>query len=501
MRVRQRGLRLAGALAVALAGMAGLAMTPAASASPLRPAGTVTAKTTATAHPRGGDAPAGMREVCPTPTKPGVMACLSLIRGNVRAQVHPDLINPSAYRPADLQQAYNLATASAAGGKGMTVAVVDGGDDPHAASDLATYRKEWGLPACAASGAGCVVRVNQAGKASPLPISDPTGGWQVEESLDLDMVSAVCPNCRILLVEADLVNQGFLGFDPTISDFAAAEDSAVALGAKFVSNSWGGAEYPGIQAYDSAFRHPGVAITVAAGDDGYGASYPATSQFVTSVGGTSLAPAAGTSRGWTETVWNGTGSGCSVTEAKPPWQAVDNTSPDGCLNRTDNDVSAVADPSTGVWVYDSTPVEGQDFDWQPVGGTSASSPIIAAVYALAGAPKSGTYPASYLYQKGQAAHLYPVTSGSNGACETYRAYLCHGEPGYNAPAGLGTPDGTAAFASVTTGNTISVTDPGTRDVPAATSRVPGSVTLIVLPAVLLAKAAMPSGVPRPVGPS
>jgi hypothetical protein len=485
MRVGRRRLRLACALAVALTGMAGLLMTPSASASALRPAGTVTVKAAGvkagpTAKPAHGaragtrpgraDLPAGERQVCPTPDRPGLMACLSVIRGSGRTEGRPALISPSAYRPVDLQQAYNLVAASATGGKGMTVAIVDGGDDPHAASDLATYRKQWGLPACdAATGAGCVVRVNQNGKASPLPIADPFGDWQVEESLDLDMVSAICPNCRILLVEADLANGSLFGLDPTINDFAAAENSAVALGAKFVSNSWGGSEYPGIQAYDSDFQHPGVAITVAAGDDGYGASYPATSQFVTSVGGTSLAPASGTSRGWTETVWDGTGSGCSATEAKPAWQAADDTSPDGCLNRTDNDVSAVADPSTGVWIYDSYPYEGEVLGWQPVGGTSASSPIIAAVYALAGPPKPGTYPASYLYQSGHGAHLYPVTSGSNGVCESYRAYLCHGQAGYNAPAGLGTPDGTAAFISSTAGNTISVTDPGTRDMAAGTT--------------------------------
>jgi Ricin-type beta-trefoil lectin domain/Putative Ig domain len=482
MRVRQRRLRLAGALAVALTGMAGLLIAASASASPARPAGTMTAKTAAvqaaamtkaakhaqaTAH-RGGDSlPAGERQVCPTPNRAGLMACLSVIRGNGRTGIRPALINPSALRPADLQQAYNLVAASASQGNGMTVAIVDGGDDPRAAADLATYRRQWGLPACdTTTGAGCVVKVNQDGESSPLPIADPFGDWQVEESLDLDMVSAICPNCRILLVEANLESDGFLGYDPTINDFAAAEDSAAALGAKFISNSWGGLEYPGIQAFDSDFQHPGVAITVSAGDDGYGPSYPATSQFVTSVGGTSLAPAPGTSRGWTETVWDGTGSGCSATEAKPTWQAVDDTSPDGCLNRTDNDVSAVGDPSTGVWIYDSYPVGGETPGWQPVGGTSASSPVIAAVYALAGSPEQGTYPASYLYQQGHAAGLYPVTSGSNGVCETYRAYLCNARAGYNAPAGLGTPDGTAAFAPPTAGNTISVTDPGTRDLAA-----------------------------------
>jgi subtilase family serine protease len=474
--------RLAGALAVAVTGLLSLVIAPSTSASPANPDGPAAhapaahapapaGGTTQRAYPRGEAGATGVHPVCPVPTRPGIMTCLSLIHGNGHGESRPDLINPSAYQPADLQQAYNLVAASADRGIGMTVAVVDGGIDPDAASDLATYRKEWGLPACdAATGAGCVVQVNQEGKTRPLPIADPTGDWEVEESLDLDMVSAICPNCRILLVAANLVNDGLFGYDPTTEDFVTAEDAAVAAGAKFVSNSWGGIEYPGVQALDSYFRHPGVAITVAAGDDGYGPSYPATSQFVTSVGGTSLAPAVGTARGWTESVWDGTGSGCSATVAKPAWQAVDDTSPDGCLNRTDNDVSAVADPDTGVWTYDTYPYNDGIPQWQTLGGTSVASPIIAAVYALAGPPKPGTYPASYLYQNGHAASLYPVTSGSNGSCETYRAYLCHGEPGYNAPAGLGTPDGTAAFTSATAGNTISVTDPGTQDV-AAGARV------------------------------
>jgi hypothetical protein len=467
MRVRQRRRQLAGALAVAvavaLAGMAGLAVAPSASAAPAHAAAR-------TAETGGKPVPAGERQVCPTPTSPGVMACLSVIKSGTRAAFRPDLVNPFAYQPTDLQKAYNLVAAAKGRGKGMTVAIVDGGDDPNAAVNLAAYRKEWGLPACkTATGAGCLVKVNQNGKASPLPIADPTGSWEVEESLDLDMVSAICPNCRILLVEAgfDAANIPEQ-YNPGITQFAAAENSAVALGAKFVSNSWGGPESFADQAYNAAFRHPGVAITVAAGDAGYGVSYPASTQFVTSVGGTTLVPASGKSRGWTESAWSGTGSGCSAIQAKPVWQAVDDTSPNGCLNRTDNDVSAVADPNTGVWIYDTYPYLGQTLDWESVGGTSAASPIIAAVYALAGTPKPGTYPASYLYQKGHPADLYPATGGANGWCETFRAYLCHGEPGYDGPTGLGTPDGITAFASSTAGNTISVTDPGTLDVAAGT---------------------------------
>ena len=181
----------------AVVGLVGLAVSPSASASSTHTAARRTAETASKTLP------AGERQVCPTPTSPGVMACLSVIKSGRRAAFQPDLINPFAYRPVDLQKAYNLVAASKGRGKGMTVAIVDGGDDPDAARNLAAYRKEWGLPACnTATGAGCVVKVNQNGKASPLPIADPTGSWEVEESLDLDMVSAICPNCRILLVEA-----------------------------------------------------------------------------------------------------------------------------------------------------------------------------------------------------------------------------------------------------------------------------------------------------------
>ena len=231
-----------------------------------------------------------------------------------------------------------------------------------------------GLPACAA---GCLTILNQNGQTSPLPGVDPTGGWELEESTDLDMVSAICPNCHIELVEAN---------STSITDLGTAEDAAAASGAKFISDSWDGPDGYGSSANDQYFNHPGVVITVAAGDDGFGASYPAASQFVTSVGGTTLERAPGTARGWTESVWTGTGSGCSLVEPKPAWQTADDALAGGCLNRTDNDVAAVADENTPVWLYDSYPFQGTAPQWGEVGGTSVASPIIASVYALAGTP-------------------------------------------------------------------------------------------------------------------
>jgi hypothetical protein len=396
--------------------------------------------------------PAGVRRACGAQADPKRMSCFALIRSAVRSStMRPSLVTPGAYQPADLQSAYDLAAASASAGKGQTVAIVDAFDDANAAADLATYRQQWGLPACdTATGAGCVTKVNQQGKASPLPPADPSGGWQVEESLDMDMVTAICPNCHILLVEAST---------DLSTDLETAEDQAVALGAKFVSDSWGGFALPSDEVH---FRHPGVAIVASSGDNGYLTSFPASSQFVTSVGGTSLIRDPQSPRGWAETTWNGTGSGCAAGWAKPAWQRGDNTEPAGCLARTDNDVAAVGDPNTGVWVYDSTPFEGQPVDWQAVGGTSASAPIIAGVYALAGQPQARTFPASYLYLPGRAASLNDVTSGSNGHCEAIRAYLCTAVAGYDGPTGWGTPHGLAAFTPPAD-RVITVANPGNRD--------------------------------------
>jgi hypothetical protein len=242
------------------------------------------------------------------------------------------------------------------------------------------------------------------------------------------MVSAMCPQCHILLVEAS---------SAYISDLGTAVNEAVALGANVVSNSYGGPEYSG-ETLDntSYYNHPGVAVTVAAGDSGYGPEFPAASNTVTAVGGTSLQQATNTgTRNATETVWSGTGSGCSADETKSAWQT-----DSGCANRTISDVSAVADPSTGVWVYDTY----GGGSWAVFGGTSVATPIVGAVYALADNSLGSTQMNSLPYADPGA--LNDVTSGSNGSCSV--AYLCHGEVGYDGPTGLGTPNGAAAFTAV-----------------------------------------------------
>jgi hypothetical protein len=363
----------------------------------------------------------------------GHAACLTLIRTSVahhwQPADHPDAApTGDGYGPSSLQSAYDLPSSTA--GSGQTVAVVDAYNDPDAASDLATYRAAWGLPAC---GSGCFSVVNENGQASPLPSPASGTGWDVEESLDVDMVSAICPLCHIILVEAN---------SASFSDLGTAENSAVSLGAKFISNSYGGADSSSDTTYDAGYyNHPGVAITASAGDDGYGVEYPAASEDVTAVGGTTLTQGGGT-RGWTETVWGsssggeGTGSGCSGYEPKPSWQT-----DTGCTHRTNNDVAADANPNSGVAVYDSYTEGG----WLEVGGTSEASPIIASVFALAGTPTAGTYPSSYIYA--HTGDLFDVTSGTDGSCSP--SYLCTAGTGYDGPTGWGTPDGTGAFTQAT----------------------------------------------------
>ena len=321
--------------------------------------------------------------------------------------------------------------------------MVDAGDLPTAESDLAAYRSSFGLPPCTTAN-GCFRKVNQTGDAGPYPAVLP--GWPLEIALDIEMVSAACPNCNILLVETNTYY---------LDDLGAGVNLAVSMGAIAVSNSYASQEYStSAGAFDKYYNHPGVVITAASGDCGYNCAatqsgyaqsvnYPAASQYVIAVGGTRLQKDS-SARGWTETAWGnssgygfgGAGSGCSFA-TKPSWQH-----DVGCSTRSQSDISAVADPTTGVSVFEAGGW------WSGIGGTSAAAPIIAAIAALAGTPAAGTYPASYLYA--HADHLNDVVGGNNdvtwGNCPPAYPYLCNGVPGYDGPTGLGTPNGTGAFA-------------------------------------------------------
>ncbi len=368
---------------------------------------------------------ASFRQACPS-AQAGHFTCLTVVRTGVIPQPATPNSLPPGYGPSALRSAYGLTSQTA--GARRTVAIVDAFDDPKAESNLAVYRHTFGLPACTTANR-CFRKVNERGSASPLPAASPD--WSIEISLDLEMVSAICPACYVLLVEAK---------STTVTDLGTATNTAVRLKAKYVSNSYGAREFKGeAMKYNHFYNHPGVAMTVSAGDSGYGVDFPASSRYVTAVGGTSLRRARN-KRGWSERAWSGTASGCSRYAGKPGWQPKRSGCP---TRRTVVDVSAVADPSTGLAVYDTLPDAGAGLHvgWNVAGGTSVSAPIIAAVYARAGNPASSTYPARYPYE--HTSHLWDVIGGHDGTCRP--AYLCHGVKGYDGPTGLGTPHTSAAF--------------------------------------------------------
>ena len=361
--------------------------------------------------------PVSHRHACAAP-RPGRAACLAIVDTDHRgrpltaALAAADGLQP--YQAAGLEAAYRLP--SARRGHGQMIAIVDAYDDPRAAADLAVYRKANHLPGCLKL--RCFRKVNQNGGASPPPAR---AGWAEEESLDLDMASAACPNCNIVLVEAA---------SSSFRNLGAAENEAARLGADVISNSYAGSEYRGEVAYAADYAHPGVAVTAASGDSGFGVAVPAAFPTVTAVGGTSLYRSRSV-RGWSEQAWQFAGSGCSAYIAKPRWQR-----DRGCGSRTVADTAAVADPDTPVAMYDTYHAGG----WVAVGGTSVATPLIAGVYALAGNARSIT-PNAYLYSHHR--HLFDVTSGSDGSCGG--SYLCTARPGYDGPTGWGTPDGIGAF--------------------------------------------------------
>lgn len=356
--------------------------------------------------------------VCAKPAA-GNAACHAQVL--VRPDGSPSVTSgPAGLGPSAIQSAYNLP----AGGTGRTVAVVDAYGYPNLEADLATFRSAYGLSACTRAN-GCLKVVNQNG-GSALPGF--SLGWAQETALDVDAISSACPNCKILVVETNSAN---------LSDLGTGVNTAAALGAVAISNSYGGGDTADTKA-GSFYNHPGIAVTASTGDGGYGVEYPASSTYVTAVGGTSLKSTPGQGRGWTETAWSGAGSGCSAyNTAVAPTSA--NT---GCAKRAVADVSAVADPYTGLSVYGPYSRKGYS-GWQVYGGTSLSSPIIASVFALSGNTGSGSVYANSLPYKATGG-LNDVTSGSNGSSCTV-AQWCNAGLGWDGPTGLGTPNGTSAF--------------------------------------------------------
>ena len=347
-------------------------------------------------------------------------ACLSKVmvdsKGNVPQSTTPPA---SALTPGQVRNAYKLTSASSGG---RTVAIVDAYGYPNLERDLATYRSYFGLPACTTAN-GCLRIIDQNGGTSYPRFNT---GWAGEQALDVDAVSAACPDCKIVMVQAKTNSFANLG--------AAVITASKQPGVVAISNSYGGGDAAD-STYGSYYNHPGIAVTASTGDNGYqGGSYPASSSFTTAVGGTTLVPASNT-RGWNETVWSGAGSGCSTYNTALAAAAGFDT---GCAKRAMADVSAAANPSQGgLAVY--WPTNSRSSTWAQVGGTSESAPLIASVYALSG--NTSGYPNAIPY--GHTSALFDVTAGSNGSCPTTQ--WCHARAGWDGPTGLGTPNGVTAF--------------------------------------------------------
>jgi Subtilase family len=413
-------------------------------------------------------------------------------------------------RPQDLRSAYFPGEQpDAPASEPQTVALVDAYNDLDAEADLKVFAEEFDLPECEADN-GCFKQVNQKGEAGNLPFPnseqsrlemeilcenktvdqsireaacqevEEADEWALETSVDIEVVHAVCQNCHIDLVEAE---------SGEYTSLEAAEDAAVQIGATEVSNSWGGEEPLG----DSeAFNHPGTVITVAAGDSGYlnwdmsqeraekenmkmgGVNYPASSPHVVAVGGTDLVLNGSTEARSSETAWSGSGGGCSLWFMAQEWQRdVSDWSRVGCEERRAvADISAEADPYPGVAIYDSVPYARTGsglgaagvLGWTTIGGTSVASPIIAAMFALAGGAHGIEYPAQTLYSHLGAASLYDATEGASGQCGGdysagcsgsmdplspsdcgREALICNAAGGYDGPSGVGAPNGVEAF--------------------------------------------------------
>lgn len=363
-----------------------------------------------------------------TPQLPHVAVCSGgrmVCKSHIRADEHGRIAlaaTPAGLGPADFASAYKLNPARTST---ATIAIVDAFNYPNAASDLATYRSQFGLPPCTVA-SGCLTIVNQNGATSPLPGNPPPGDdWTVEAALDLQMASAACPTCKLVLFTA----QDDQGDGLFIAQNAAAARSGVVA----ISNSWGEPSPGNDVSLDSQFfTHTQTVNTfVSSGDSGNtgtAGDYPSTSTHVIAVGGTHLVKSTA-ARGWTETVWRGAGSTCSRVIAKPAFQSAAVPS-SACTRRAAADVSAVADPNTGVAVFNA----GAG-GWIVVGGTSASSPLVAGIYARYGI-SGASHDASFAYN--HTSEFFDITSGTNGRCTSA---LCRARAGWDGPTGIGSPNG------------------------------------------------------------
>lgn len=334
----------------------------------------------------------------------------------------------------------NVTTNTPDGGS-QSIAIVDAFDDPNAAADLKAFSTQFGLPYEAS-------KFQVVYASGTKPAVDPTGGWELEESLDIEYSHAMAPHAMIYLVEAnsnsfgDLLN-AVVAAKHLVRCGQTTTCSAQALGKGEVSMSWGGQEFPEETQLDGYFTGDGV-VYVASSGDAAGVIYPSASPKVLSAGGTSTARSLTTGDLIREIAWSDAGGGASQFEPRPSYQ-------DGIASYTGPyrgtpDISSDANPNTGVWVYNSNPYEGQTGSpWWIVGGTSVSAPTIAGILNAA-ATASGHFASS---TAAELTEVYEKTSPQDpdddfwdityGACNYYSGTFSG--PGYDYCTGVGSPKG------------------------------------------------------------
>ncbi|MGA8533142.1 MAG: hypothetical protein WB615_03420 [Candidatus Tumulicola sp.] len=360
------------------------------------------------------------RAACPQVVGRPTCLALQVLKGGIVPQCSP---TTCGFTPQQLQTAYGL-TKKLKNGSGTTVAVIEVGDLANATSDLATYRSQFGL------GTANMVKVNEEGQQSDYPPSCENYGWCLETDLDIDMVSAACPKCNIMLMEAG---------GNFFSDLATAEAEAVTLGATILSNSWicYGSSNCQISNFSSYFDTPGITYLAGSGDAAYdNIGAPSALDSVIAVGGTQLEVSGS---GFTESIWDDAGAGCAdaaqvgTAIPKPSWQH-----DPGCTSRTDSDISAQSGCSPGVSVY-----SGTYGGWTGVCGTSVAGPLLAGVVALAGnaSSQNGAETIWQITGRQRPHRLHNITSGNDGSCGG--SYLCtagtHQYKTYSGPGGWGSP--------------------------------------------------------------
>lgn len=373
------------------------------------------------------------KHTCSDTPPAGAVSCMGKVVTDSSGNPLSSISLPGGFGPEQLHAAYNLPctpggpinakcdTPSSFGPQ--TIAIVDAYHTPTLEQDLSFYNQTYGLPPCTVTN-GCLTILNQNGTTLPVPPVD--GNWALETSLDVQMAHAICQTCKILVIEAS---------SNYFTDLGTAVNKAAQLGAHAISNSYGARDWSGQVTYDSYYNHPGIFVTASSGDWGYGTYYPSSSAHVIGVGGTTLSLYANNSYA-SESVWSGAGSGCTLYATAQSYQSgFLNWNATGCgAKRGVSDVSAVANPSTGVAVYDTTAYSDRS-GWWILGGTSVSSPIISAVLAMTGSAPATGDASSYIYSN--SSKFRDITTGNNGSCSGTTA--CTAGVGYDGPTGIGSP--------------------------------------------------------------